>query len=46
MASRGVVGIFLLSALPLLCLELRRGKLDLGKCWLFPFDPHTRVTAP
>ncbi|XP_053434186.1 UBX domain-containing protein 8 isoform X5 [Nycticebus coucang] len=25
MASRGVVGIFFLSALPLLCLELRRG---------------------
>ncbi|KAM5311841.1 UBX domain-containing protein 8 isoform 1-T1 [Glossophaga mutica] len=30
MASRGVVGIFLLSALPLLCLELRRGIPDLG----------------
>ncbi|ELK08780.1 UBX domain-containing protein 8 [Pteropus alecto] len=29
MASRGVVGIFLLSALPLLCLELRRGIPDL-----------------
>ncbi|XP_047572691.1 UBX domain-containing protein 8 isoform X3 [Lutra lutra] len=25
MASRGVIGVFLLSALPLLCLELRRG---------------------
>ncbi|KAM8787276.1 UBX domain-containing protein 8 [Rhynchonycteris naso] len=30
MAPRGVVGIFLLSALPLLCLELRRGVPDLG----------------
>ncbi|XP_027385657.1 UBX domain-containing protein 8 isoform X1 [Bos indicus x Bos taurus] len=30
MASRGVVGLFLLSALPFLCLELRRGKPDLG----------------
>ncbi|XP_042790391.1 UBX domain-containing protein 8 isoform X2 [Panthera leo] len=30
MASRGVVGIFLFSALPLLCLELRRGIPDLG----------------
>ncbi|XP_011370237.1 UBX domain-containing protein 8 isoform X2 [Pteropus vampyrus] len=30
MASCGVVGIFLLSALPLLCLELRRGIPDLG----------------
>ncbi|XP_053515861.1 UBX domain-containing protein 8 isoform X2 [Artibeus jamaicensis] len=30
MASPGVVGIFLLSALPLLCLELRRGIPDLG----------------
>ncbi|XP_025849342.1 UBX domain-containing protein 8 isoform X4 [Vulpes vulpes] len=30
MASRGVVGIFLLSALPILCLELRRGSPDLG----------------
>ncbi|KAG8509658.1 UBX domain-containing protein 8 [Galemys pyrenaicus] len=30
MASRGVVGIFVLSALPLLCLELRRGIPDLG----------------
>ncbi|XP_045677525.1 UBX domain-containing protein 8 [Phyllostomus hastatus] len=30
MASRGVVGIFLLSALPLVCLELRRGIPDLG----------------
>ncbi|KAM4802221.1 UBX domain-containing protein 8 isoform X4 [Urocitellus parryii] len=30
MAARGVVGIFLLSALPLLCLELRRGIPDLG----------------
>ncbi|CAH6787206.1 UBX domain-containing protein 8 [Phodopus roborovskii] len=30
MASRGVVGIFLLSALPLLCLELRRGIPSLG----------------
>ncbi|XP_021568479.1 UBX domain-containing protein 8 isoform X2 [Carlito syrichta] len=29
MVSRGVVGIFLLSALPLLCLELRRGIPDL-----------------
>ncbi|XP_053515862.1 UBX domain-containing protein 8 isoform X3 [Artibeus jamaicensis] len=29
MASPGVVGIFLLSALPLLCLELRRGIPDL-----------------
>ncbi|CAK7295383.1 UBX domain-containing protein 8 [Vulpes lagopus] len=29
MASRGVVGIFLLSALPILCLELRRGSPDL-----------------
>uniref|UniRef100_A0A8C5ZM77 UBX domain protein 8 n=1 Tax=Marmota marmota marmota TaxID=9994 RepID=A0A8C5ZM77_MARMA len=31
MASRGVVGIFFLAALPLLCLELRRGIPDLGK---------------
>ncbi|KAM7111023.1 UBX domain-containing protein 8 isoform 2-T2 [Molossus nigricans] len=30
MAARGVVGIFLLSALPLLCLECRRGFPDLG----------------
>lgn len=30
MVSLGVVGIFLLSALPLLCLELRRGIPDLG----------------
>lgn len=30
MASRGVVGIFLLSAVPLLCLELRRGIPGLG----------------
>ncbi|XP_059765491.1 UBX domain-containing protein 8 isoform X3 [Balaenoptera ricei] len=30
MASRGVVGVFLLAALPLLCLELRRGIPDLG----------------
>ncbi|XP_022354571.1 UBX domain-containing protein 8 isoform X3 [Enhydra lutris kenyoni] len=30
MASRGVIGVFLLSALPLLCLELRRGIPDLG----------------
>ncbi|XP_045391791.1 UBX domain-containing protein 8 isoform X2 [Lemur catta] len=30
MASRGVVGIFFLSALPLLCLELRRGIPDIG----------------
>ncbi|XP_021549894.1 LOW QUALITY PROTEIN: UBX domain-containing protein 8 [Neomonachus schauinslandi] len=30
MASRGVVGLFLLSALPFLCLELRRGIPDLG----------------
>uniref|UniRef100_A0A8D0PZQ8 UBX domain-containing protein n=1 Tax=Sus scrofa TaxID=9823 RepID=A0A8D0PZQ8_PIG len=30
MVSLGVVGIFLLSALPLLCLELRRGVPDLG----------------
>ncbi|XP_019322382.2 UBX domain-containing protein 8 isoform X2 [Panthera pardus] len=30
MAPRGVVGIFLFSALPLLCLELRRGIPDLG----------------
>uniref|UniRef100_A0A452S672 UBX domain-containing protein 8 n=1 Tax=Ursus americanus TaxID=9643 RepID=A0A452S672_URSAM len=30
MASRGMVGIFLLAALPLLCLELRRGIPDLG----------------
>ncbi|XP_005864106.1 PREDICTED: UBX domain-containing protein 8 isoform X1 [Myotis brandtii] len=30
MAARGVVGIFLLSALPFLCLELRRGIPDLG----------------
>ncbi|XP_049628358.1 UBX domain-containing protein 8 [Suncus etruscus] len=30
MVSRGVVGICLLSALPLLCLELRRGIPDLG----------------
>ncbi|XP_022354572.1 UBX domain-containing protein 8 isoform X4 [Enhydra lutris kenyoni] len=29
MASRGVIGVFLLSALPLLCLELRRGIPDL-----------------
>nr|XP_025742041.1 UBX domain-containing protein 8 isoform X2 [Callorhinus ursinus] len=29
MASRGIVGLFLLSALPLLCLELRRGIPDL-----------------
>ncbi|XP_047572683.1 UBX domain-containing protein 8 isoform X2 [Lutra lutra] len=30
MASRGVIGVFLLSALPLLCLELRRGIPHLG----------------
>lgn len=30
MASRGVIGLFLLSALPLLCLELRRGIPSLG----------------
>ncbi|XP_058553701.1 LOW QUALITY PROTEIN: UBX domain-containing protein 8-like [Neofelis nebulosa] len=30
MVSRGVIGIFLFSALPLLCLELRRGIPDLG----------------
>ncbi|XP_067577687.1 UBX domain-containing protein 8 isoform X2 [Pseudorca crassidens] len=30
MASRGVVGVFLLAALPLLCLELQRGIPDLG----------------
>ncbi|XP_059992637.1 UBX domain-containing protein 8 isoform X1 [Lagenorhynchus albirostris] len=30
MASRGVVGVFLLAALPLLCLELPRGIPDLG----------------
>ncbi|XP_053434183.1 UBX domain-containing protein 8 isoform X2 [Nycticebus coucang] len=30
MASRGVVGIFFLSALPLLCLELRRGIPEVG----------------
>ncbi|XP_004475223.1 UBX domain-containing protein 8 isoform X2 [Dasypus novemcinctus] len=30
MASRGVLGVFLLSVLPLLCLELRRGSPDLG----------------
>ncbi|XP_059857190.1 UBX domain-containing protein 8 isoform X2 [Delphinus delphis] len=30
MASRGVVGAFLLAALPLLCLELQRGIPDLG----------------
>uniref|UniRef100_A0A8C5UJZ7 UBX domain protein 8 n=1 Tax=Microcebus murinus TaxID=30608 RepID=A0A8C5UJZ7_MICMU len=30
MASRGVVGIFFLSAVPLLCLELRRGIPDIG----------------
>ncbi|XP_007119093.1 UBX domain-containing protein 8 isoform X3 [Physeter macrocephalus] len=30
MALRGVVGVFLLAALPLLCLELRRGIPDLG----------------
>ncbi|XP_008589495.1 PREDICTED: UBX domain-containing protein 8 [Galeopterus variegatus] len=30
MASRGLVGIFFLSALPLLCLELRRGGPDVG----------------
>ncbi|XP_044929723.1 UBX domain-containing protein 8 isoform X3 [Mustela putorius furo] len=29
MVSRGVIGVFLLSALPLLCLELRRGIPDL-----------------
>ncbi|XP_045142863.1 UBX domain-containing protein 8 isoform X2 [Echinops telfairi] len=29
MASRGVVGIFLLSSIPILCLELRRGIPDL-----------------
>nr|XP_012420653.1 PREDICTED: UBX domain-containing protein 8 [Odobenus rosmarus divergens] len=29
MASRGIIGLFLLSALPLLCLELRRGIPDL-----------------
>ncbi|XP_054422043.1 UBX domain-containing protein 8 isoform X2 [Pteronotus mesoamericanus] len=29
MAARGVVGVFILSALPLLCLELRRGIPDL-----------------
>lgn len=46
MAVRGVVGIFLLSALPLLCLELRRGFPDLGKCWLSPLGAHPRVTVP
>ncbi|XP_030688484.1 UBX domain-containing protein 8 isoform X2 [Globicephala melas] len=30
MAFRGVVGVFLLAALPLLCLELQRGIPDLG----------------
>nr|XP_054353914.1 UBX domain-containing protein 8 isoform X5 [Pongo pygmaeus] len=30
MASRGVVGIFFLSAVPLVCLELRRGIPDIG----------------
>ncbi|XP_049722708.1 UBX domain-containing protein 8 isoform X1 [Elephas maximus indicus] len=30
MASRGVVGLFLLFAIPVLCLELRRGIPDLG----------------
>ncbi|XP_032269358.1 UBX domain-containing protein 8 isoform X3 [Phoca vitulina] len=30
MASRGIVGLFLLSSLPFLCLELRRGIPDLG----------------
>ncbi|XP_036911210.1 UBX domain-containing protein 8 isoform X2 [Sturnira hondurensis] len=30
MVSRGVVGIFLLSALPFVCLELRQGVPDLG----------------
>uniref|UniRef100_A0A8C8X9L1 UBX domain-containing protein n=1 Tax=Panthera leo TaxID=9689 RepID=A0A8C8X9L1_PANLE len=30
MVSRGVIGIFLFSALPLLCLELRRGIPDVG----------------
>ncbi|XP_059941904.1 UBX domain-containing protein 8 isoform X1 [Mesoplodon densirostris] len=30
MATRGVVGVFLLAALPLLCLELQRGIPDLG----------------
>ncbi|XP_026978573.1 UBX domain-containing protein 8 isoform X1 [Sagmatias obliquidens] len=30
MASRGFVGVFLLAALPLLCLELQRGIPDLG----------------
>ncbi|XP_007447680.1 PREDICTED: UBX domain-containing protein 8 isoform X3 [Lipotes vexillifer] len=30
MASRGVVGVFLLAALPLLCLELQRGIPDMG----------------
>ncbi|PNI67957.1 LOW QUALITY PROTEIN: UBXN8 isoform 2 [Pan troglodytes] len=36
MASRGVVGIFFLSAVPLVCLELRRGIPDIGKCDFFP----------
>lgn len=35
MASRGVVGIFILSALPILCLEFRRGIPDLGLKDLF-----------
>ncbi|KAL4664096.1 hypothetical protein H8957_013354 [Semnopithecus entellus] len=30
MAARGVVGIFFLSAVPLVCLELRRGVPDIG----------------
>ncbi|KAM6220316.1 UBX domain-containing protein 8 [Rhynchocyon petersi] len=30
MASRGVAGVFVLSAIPILCLELRRGVPDLG----------------
>lgn len=46
MASRGVIGVFLLSALPLLCLELRRGIPDLGKCWLFPSGAYNRITFP
>ncbi|XP_062068974.1 UBX domain-containing protein 8 isoform X2 [Lepus europaeus] len=35
MASRGVVGIFILFALPILCLEFRRGIPDLGLKDLF-----------
>lgn len=43
MASRGVVGLFLLSALPLLCLELRRGIPSLGECCL-PASRRSRLT--